>query len=221
MATRLVYVGDPMCSWCWGFAPVAAHLNERFDVDLDVVMGGLRPGPNAQPLDDRLAGFLRNEWSKIESVTGQPFSFDALDRKEWIYDTEVPAAAVVLARDSGVADPLAFMAVVQEAFYAKGIDVTRPEVYADLWTHESETGVSPDEFVQRLNHSDSRRAAYADFDQARQLGVQGFPALLFERDGSPPVRRMVTYGYQPADHLVPVLEHLLAEDDEPHNQAES
>ena len=23
---RLIYVMDPMCSWCWGFAPVAQAL---------------------------------------------------------------------------------------------------------------------------------------------------------------------------------------------------
>lgn len=203
-----------MCSWCWGFAPVVAALDQRFEVDIDVVMGGLRPGPNAQPLDARLAGFLRNEWSKIASVTGQPFSFETLEWTHWIYDTEVPAAAVVLAREAGLSDVLAFMAVVQDAFYAKSIDVTRPEVYEELWAYEPDTGVSAGEFVERLQHPDSRRAAYADFEHARLLGVQGFPALLFERDGNPPVRRMVTYGYQPADHLVPVLEHLLADEDE-------
>jgi putative protein-disulfide isomerase len=26
---RLLYVMDPMCSWCWGFAPVAKALVEQ------------------------------------------------------------------------------------------------------------------------------------------------------------------------------------------------
>ena len=26
MSARLIYVMDPMCSWCWGFAPVAQAL---------------------------------------------------------------------------------------------------------------------------------------------------------------------------------------------------
>ena len=26
---RLLYVMDPMCSWCWGFAPVANALVEQ------------------------------------------------------------------------------------------------------------------------------------------------------------------------------------------------
>ena len=27
MSARLLYVMDPMCSWCWGFAPVAKARN--------------------------------------------------------------------------------------------------------------------------------------------------------------------------------------------------
>ncbi len=27
---HLVYVADPMCSWCWGFSPVIDAIRERF-----------------------------------------------------------------------------------------------------------------------------------------------------------------------------------------------
>ena len=48
---RLVYFADPMCSWCYGFAPVVSVLAERFEerMPLQVVMGGLRAG-NAAPM---------------------------------------------------------------------------------------------------------------------------------------------------------------------------
>ena len=45
MASRLLYVMDPMCSWCWGFAPVVKALAEQAAVDgvpLQIVTGGLR-----------------------------------------------------------------------------------------------------------------------------------------------------------------------------------
>jgi len=207
--SRLIYVGDPMCSWCWGFAPEIERVSDRFELPLEVVVGGLRPGPEAQPLDARLRGFLRNEWAKIQDVTGQPFCFDALDWEGWLYDTEVPAAAVALARSVGLDPVLAFMARVQHAFYAESLDVTRPEVYEDLWTHESETGVSAEEFVKRLNQPASRELAYADFRRARELGIRGFPALMFERGGDAPMRKTIAYGYQPSDQMTPAIERLL------------
>jgi len=43
---HLIYFADPMCSWCWGFAPVIAQVRERYGEALPVrlVLGGLRPG---------------------------------------------------------------------------------------------------------------------------------------------------------------------------------
>jgi len=43
---QFVYFADPMCSWCYGFAPVIAALAERFEgrLGLQLVMGGLRAG---------------------------------------------------------------------------------------------------------------------------------------------------------------------------------
>ena len=44
---KLVYVADPMCSWCYGFGrPMDALLSEpgaAAPLELAVVMGGLRP----------------------------------------------------------------------------------------------------------------------------------------------------------------------------------
>jgi len=59
---QFVYFADPMCSWCYGFAPVIAALAERFEgrLGLQLVMGGLRAGHAApmrdgfRPLDDLL-----------------------------------------------------------------------------------------------------------------------------------------------------------------------
>jgi putative protein-disulfide isomerase len=42
---RLIYVMDPMCSWCWGFAPVMTALAaeaEKQGVSLGLRVGCLR-----------------------------------------------------------------------------------------------------------------------------------------------------------------------------------
>ncbi len=41
---ELIYVGDPMCSWCWGIAPQLDTLVRTHpDIPLRIVVGGLRP----------------------------------------------------------------------------------------------------------------------------------------------------------------------------------
>ena len=42
---KLIYIGDPMCSWCYGFGKELSALLERLpDLQLEIVVGGVRAG---------------------------------------------------------------------------------------------------------------------------------------------------------------------------------
>ena len=61
---RLLYVMDPMCSWCWGFAPVAEALSRQAAADgvaFHLVAGGLRAGHGAA-LDPNTRGYILGHW---------------------------------------------------------------------------------------------------------------------------------------------------------------
>lgn len=173
----LVYVGDPMCSWCWGFAPEIGSLAEQWPVE--VVVGGLRPGPMAQPLDDRLASFLAREWPVIAERTGQPFDISFLDRRDWLYDTEPAAIAVTQLRERLPDRALDYFTTVQRAFYADGRDVTDFEVLTGL-TDGFE--VDRTEFREALGSDTAKTLAWTDFTRARNWGISGFPTLVGELD---------------------------------------
>jgi putative protein-disulfide isomerase len=174
--SKLIYIGDPMCSWCWGFAPEIESLAEEHPVD--VVVGGLRPGPMAQTLDDGLAGFLRRHWNEISERTGQPFDNAFLDRRDgWVYDTEPAAIAVTSFRQIKEPLTLEFFTGVQHAFYAQGRDVTDSSVLADL---ASEHGIDRHEFASSLEDEAARERAWEDFAKARNWGISGFPTLVGE-----------------------------------------
>ncbi|MBW3666459.1 MAG: DsbA family protein [Actinobacteria bacterium] len=174
--TKLVYVGDPMCSWCWGFAPEIEALAE--DHPVEVVVGGLRPGPMAQELDDRLAGSLRHHWVEVAERTGQPFDPSFLDRRDgWVYDTEPAAIAVTTFRLLHPDLSLDYFTVVQRAFYAAGRDVTEFPVLADL---ASDFEVDPTTFGASLDTEEAKQRAWDDFARARNWGISGFPTLVGE-----------------------------------------
>jgi len=73
---EFIYVADPMCSWCWGFAPVSKRLHAEYaaTVGLRLVLGGLRPGAAAVTLDATLQTHLREHWTAVQERTGQPFA---------------------------------------------------------------------------------------------------------------------------------------------------
>lgn len=197
---QFVYVGDPMCSWCWGFAPVVERLAAGFNIPIRVVVGGLRPGEAAEALDDRMRQYLDRTWQQVAERSGQPFDTSFLQRADgWVYDTELPAMAVVTMRSLKPEAELDFFTDLQAAFYRDGVDVTDPSVYPRLVAGYFD---DPSEYLGRFASQESRWAAWDDFATARSWGIAGFPALLLDRDGDLSV---ISNGFQPADHLVPAI----------------
>ena len=72
---HLLYVADPMCSWCYGFAPVIADIADHFGDRLPVqlMMGGLRAG-NPKPMTPAGKSTIAGHWQKVEQASGQPFA---------------------------------------------------------------------------------------------------------------------------------------------------
>lgn len=197
---EFVYVADPMCSWCWGFAPVVERMGEVYAIPMRLLVGGLRPGPEAEELDDRLERLLAHHWELVEERSGQPFDHAFLTRRDgWVYDTEFPARAVVTMRSLDPTLGIPFHSRLQRAFYAEGVDITDPAVYPGLL---AEFDVEGERFMQELESPESRKRAWQDFAEARRMGVSGFPTLVV-RDGDQ--WSIVTRGFAPADDLLPVL----------------
>ncbi|MCI4030086.1 hypothetical protein [Dickeya dianthicola] len=124
------YIGDPMCSWCWGISPVLEELTQYCDqkkIGFTLTMGGLRAG-GGDAWVPAFQEFLRREWTHIAKVTGQPFGFSLLTAKHFDYDTEPACRAVVIAeqmfaQQGPVASAsFAFFSAVQRKFYVEGAD---------------------------------------------------------------------------------------------------
>lgn len=130
---NLIYVADPMRSWCWGFWPVIGAIVRRFGDALPIrlIMGGLRPG-TTKPLDEAGKRSIREHWEHVHEASGQPFNMRFFNRTGFIYHTEPASKAVVFARRSGMEQSIAYLPLVQRAFYAENRDVTNEEVLADL-----------------------------------------------------------------------------------------
>lgn len=190
---EFVYVGDTMCSWCYGFSPVLRRVASTYDIPMRVKVGGLRPFEHAQPLDDQFKKFLATEWERIGEVTGRPFSTAALEREGALYDTGPADQAVVAARNLEEPATLDFFAMIQQAFYAKGRDITQREVLLDV---AADFGFDRDTFGTLYDnaHEETR----ADFLETQSWGVTSYPTLLI-RDGGELIR--VATGYVPFDEL--------------------
>ena len=202
---EFIYVGDAMCSWCWGFAPVMDSLAAHYSFPMRLINGGLRPGPDGQVMDPGLRGYLLHHWEQVEARSGQPFNHEALPGDGWRYDTEMPARAVVTMRSHAPEMEFRWFKHLQRAFYADGVDVTQLEAYRDLLDGYP---VDPAGFMSDLADEGSRLEAWSDFEQARAMQATGFPTLLL-RTGAE--LATVTRGYMPFEAVEPHLTAFLAE----------
>jgi putative protein-disulfide isomerase len=193
----LIYVADPMCSWCYGFAPELQALLEAFPAqELRLVMGGLR-AYNARPMDADLRAALARHWSEVERASGQPFDRALLARADFVYDTEPACRAVITVRATVPALAWPTLHAIQRAFYAQGRDVTRADVLAAI--HTEVAGRPGDEFAQAFASDAMKQATRADFQLAREWEVQGFPTLFAEHAGHYAV---LARGYTKANELI-------------------
>ncbi len=190
MVDELIYVGDPMCSWCWGIAPELEKLDHAHpEIAMRVVVGGLRPGPSAEPMSERMQAYLAHHWEQVAERSGQPFDHSILDRHDWTYDTEPACRAVVTMRELAPEEAFRFFARIQRAFYAEGVDVTNLEAYRPLLDGFD---IDPEQFMASFESEDSRKVAWKDFATARGWGISGFPTVL-ARTGN--TARIIARGY--------------------------
>jgi putative protein-disulfide isomerase len=200
---HLLYIADPLCSWCYGFGPELSRLLERHPgTRLDLVMGGLRPF-NTQKMSPEFKEMLRGHWRHVATASGLPFSEAILERDDFIYDTEPACRAVVTARDLDFGKAYPYLKAVQLAFYRDGRDVTSGDALADI---AAENGYQRDTFRMSFDSELMREETKSDFATTQSLGVSGFPTLGV---GYGSQLFLVTSGYATDD----VLEYRLAEID--------
>ncbi len=203
MSRQLIYFADPMCSWCWGFAPVITAIESQFGAELPIriIMGGLRPG-TSEPMREKDKTAIREHWEHVHEASSQPFDFSFFERKGFVYDTEPAARAVTAVRRLAPQSALSYLKYVQQAFYAEGRDVTRLEVLAEL---AGEMGLDAEAVRAEWPGERAIEDTKADFAITRKTGIRGFPALLAGREGEP--FKLVTTGYQSWEALRPALDH--------------
>jgi putative protein-disulfide isomerase len=201
----LWYFADPMCSWCWGFAPVIEAIREHYRGRLKValILGGLRPG-SAEAMTPQQRDEILQHWHQVAQMTGQPFRFEGALPEGFVYDTEPASRAVVAMAELDPEAVFPLFKAVQAAFYAEGRDVTRPGVLAEL---AAALGAETTAFLAAFASDAVRDKTVAHFRMARRLGVRGFPSVVLQRGEQ---HQFLTRGYRPLAELQADMEAWLA-----------
>ncbi|SHJ58685.1 putative protein-disulfide isomerase [Reichenbachiella agariperforans] len=176
---KLLYFGDPMCSWCWGVANHLDALIEEFSdkLSFELVLGGLRPG-GGEEWNEEFRNMLRTHWEHVHEASGQPFDYSFFERDAFEYDTEPPARAVRVVRDIAPDKEWEFYKLLQEMFYAENQNILDPVVLERACT---ELEIDYLAFEPLFESEGYKRLVYQDFIRSQQLGVRGFPAIVIQK----------------------------------------
>ncbi len=197
----IIYIGDPMCSWCYGFAPEVSKVKDAFpDYDFRLILGGLRPG--GKETNKELGAFLDHHWKDVEKRTKQPFNYDILKDETLVYDTEPACRAVVVARSMKPELELEFFKSVQSLFYVDGKNMRVADSYLGL---AKEYGLDESKFVELFESDEMKKQTMADFQLSASMGIRGFPSMVFRYGGQ---YYLIANGYQVSESLISTIQEI-------------
>lgn len=181
--SRLYYVYDPMCSWCYAFVNSWSALQRALPEDVEVVyvLGGLAPD-TTEPMPEAMRNMIRQTWRKIEeTVPGVHFNFDF-----WTLNTPVrstyPACRAILA--AGKQNPAAgveMLRAIQHAYYQSA---RNPSLLETLQECAEAIGLNGAAFRSDLTSDNTDAVLHQELQLAAELNAFSFPSLRLMHQGA-------------------------------------
>jgi len=204
-STQLVYVYDPMCSWCWAFDDVLNQLLERLPETLEVnkLLGGLAADSD-QPMSLDMQKNLQLNWRNIEKkVPHKRFNFNFWTQCSPRRSTYPACRAVLAAQSLAVNSAMSMTASIQQAYYQRALNPSNEEVLSQL---AGEIGLSVDDFEMALSSDKIQQQLKSEIAQSREMGVDSFPALVLLVDTS---RWRIPVDYLNVEPMLDMIDMLL------------
>ncbi len=200
----LWYIADPMCSWCWGFAPTIEAIQQRYaeKLTIAIILGGLRPG-TTQPIANQQREEILGHWHNVQRMTGQPFLFEGAMPEGFVYDTEPACRGVVTVSTLAPSLTFPFFSAIQQAFYTRQIDVTQSD---NLMQIAANLGINAKQFLRVFSSDAIKQKTLANFTKTKQWSITGFPSLVLQNNEN---YQLLTIGCCPAERLYHQIDKLI------------
>jgi putative protein-disulfide isomerase len=184
MTTKLHYVHDPLCGWCYAAAPLVAAAQQFMTVVPHG--GGMLSGPNRRKIAAGWREHVMPHDQRIAKLSGQPFGeayFEKLLRDEdAMLDSDPPIAAIMVA-DRMAGSGLEMLSRVQTAHYVHGRRISERSTLVDI---AKSLGLDEQVFGKLLDQTliDGLQSHLAEAHRLLTIvGRRGYPTFILERDG--------------------------------------
>ena len=182
MQETLIYVHDPMCSWCWGFEPTRRVVFDAIGGRMHIrrIVGGLAPDSD-EPMPAAMATMLQQTWQRIEqTIPGTRFNYAFWKECTPRRSTYPANRAVIAAREQGDEYDEVMTGRIQQAYY---LQAKNPSNNSTLIELAAEIGLDVDQFAQSLVSESTQQALLAEIQSARTMGINSFPSVAVIKAG--------------------------------------
>jgi putative protein-disulfide isomerase len=206
---ELIYCYDPLCGWCYGFSPVIKKLEAEFGDRLPFIAysGGMATGERAAPIGEAFA-YIKQALGTVEQRTGVTFGQgfkDLLEDGSYIYNSEPPARALTIFKSVSNNSSISFAHALQAAIFGGGKSLNDQVVLSKIAEAE---GLDAEVFLKLFEEEKYQQKTRDEFAFVQQMGVSGFPTLLYRE-----ARKLyiLSRGYQAYEPLQQTIDKLLKE----------
>ena len=178
----MFYIHDPMCSWCYAFAPSLHTLQKELPdfIRIKKIVGGLAPD-TTNPMPVELQQKIQQTWRRIEqTVPNMQFNFDFWRINTPVRSTYPACRAVLAAKQQGVNFEDKMIGTIQTAYYQ---NAKNPSLESTLLECALEVGLDANRFADDLTSNEIEEKLQNEIRIARKLGVITYPSLLLEHNG--------------------------------------
>jgi len=193
---KVVFVTDPMCSWCWGMAEEIERVRRdgAAEFEFDCVLGGINVD-STLPVTDFARARLADIWRRVTDVTGTTFG-SGLPGGDFVYNSVRACAACEAVRELTQAPPFEYVHRLQRCFFVDGADVTDASL---LMREAVALGVDPIRFEALCETPAILDRVQDGVAIAKSYGTAALPSVLVDAAG---VRALVAGGYVDAPTLI-------------------
>lgn len=187
LATRMFYVHDPLCGWCYAMQPALRALHETHpELPIETFNIGLWVAGACRPIVQGFREHLRAGVPRVEALSsvrfGPEFRRGVIDNDHYVYESGTAALALQCIKRLAPDKPLDFIHDCQEAFFVEGQSANDVTTFIRI---AAGYGISAVAFAELFYSTRVRDEMQAERKQAAELcqvaGSAGVPVFLLNR----------------------------------------
>ena len=176
MKTKLYYIHDPMCSWCYAFKKDYDEIKKSLPTNIELIniVGGLAKETSEEMPKD-MQNKIKSIWQNIEKTTGTKFNYDFWEQCKPKRSTYPSCKAVLCAKEQNMENEM--INSIQEAYYLKAKNPSDNEVLLDL---AKNLNLDFKKFKNDFESEIAQELLINDLEKRKKLKVFSFPTLVLQ-----------------------------------------